>query len=59
MITTATASLFSTVNKMAIDRLTLKDTVTAATYFAINVNGQDYRAAAQTGKQDYPGCKQG
>lgn len=33
---------------MAIDRLTLKDTVTAATYFAINVNGQDYRAAADS-----------
>jgi hypothetical protein len=31
---------------MAIERLTLKDAVTAATYFAGNLNGQDYRYAA-------------
>lgn len=28
---------------MAIERLTLKDALTSATVFAINVNGQDYR----------------
>lgn len=28
---------------MAIDRLALVDTATAGTYFAININGQDYR----------------
>lgn len=28
---------------MSIERLTLKDTLTSATVFAVNVNGQDYR----------------
>lgn len=28
---------------MAIDRLALVDTATSGTYFAININGQDYR----------------
>jgi hypothetical protein len=31
---------------MAIERLTLKNAVTAATFFAGNLNGQDYRYAA-------------
>lgn len=31
---------------MSIERLTLKDALTAATVFAINVNGQDYRLLA-------------
>lgn len=31
---------------MAIERLSLLDTITANTYFAVNVNNQDYRAAA-------------
>ena len=33
---------------MAIERLSLLDTVTAATNFAVNVNGQDYRVLAST-----------
>jgi hypothetical protein len=33
---------------MAIERLSLLDTITANTYFAVNVNNQDYRAAADT-----------
>ena len=33
---------------MAIERLSLLDTVTASTYFAVNVNNQDYRTAADT-----------
>lgn len=33
---------------MAIERLSLLDTVTAATNFAVNVNGQDYRVLAQS-----------
>jgi hypothetical protein len=33
---------------MAIERLSLLDTITASTYFAVNVNNQDYRAAADT-----------
>lgn len=33
---------------MAIERLSLIDRVTASTYFAVNVNNQDYRAAAGT-----------
>jgi hypothetical protein len=33
---------------MAIERLSLLDTVTASTYFAVNVNNQDYRTAAST-----------
>jgi hypothetical protein len=33
---------------MAIERLSLLDTVTAATNFAVNLNGQDYRVLAQT-----------
>ena len=33
---------------MAIERLSLLDTITASTYFAVNVNNQDYRAAAGT-----------
>lgn len=31
---------------MSIERLTLKDVLTAATVFAVNVNGQDYRLLA-------------
>lgn len=31
---------------MSIERLTLKDALTSATVFAINVNGQDYRLLA-------------
>lgn len=31
---------------MAIEKLSLKDAVTASTVFAINVNGQDYRVLA-------------
>lgn len=31
---------------MAIERLSLQGTITASTVFAINVNGQDYRATA-------------
>ena len=33
---------------MAIERLSLLDTITASTYFAVNVNNQDYRTAAST-----------
>jgi hypothetical protein len=33
---------------MAIERLSLTDTITGSTYFAVNVNNQDYRAAADT-----------
>ena len=33
---------------MAIERLSLIDTITSSTYFAVNVNNQDYRAAANT-----------
>jgi hypothetical protein len=33
---------------MSIERLSLIDTVTASTNFAVNVNGQDYRALAGT-----------
>lgn len=33
---------------MAIERLSLLDTVTAATNFAVNLNGQDYRVLAQS-----------
>ena len=33
---------------MAIERLSLLDTITASTYFAVNVNNQDYRTAAGT-----------
>jgi hypothetical protein len=33
---------------MAIERLSLLDTITANTYFAVNVNNQDYRTAADT-----------
>lgn len=33
---------------MAIERLSLIDQVNASTYFAVNVNNQDYRAGAQT-----------
>lgn len=33
---------------MSIERLSLIDTVTASTNFAVNVNGQDYRVLAQT-----------
>ena len=33
---------------MAIERLSLLDTVTAATNFAVNVNNQDYRVLAQS-----------
>lgn len=33
---------------MAIERLSLIDQVTPSTYFAVNVNNQDYRAAAGT-----------
>jgi hypothetical protein len=33
---------------MAIERLSLLDTITASTYFAVNVNNQDYRTAADT-----------
>jgi hypothetical protein len=33
---------------MAIERLSLLDTITASTYFAVNVNNQDYRVAADT-----------
>lgn len=33
---------------MAIERLVLTDTVTGATYFAVNVNNQDYRLATAT-----------
>ncbi len=33
---------------MAIERLSLLDTVTASTNFAVNVNGQDYRILAQS-----------
>ena len=33
---------------MAIERLSLLDTITANTYFAVNVNNQDYRTAAGT-----------
>jgi hypothetical protein len=33
---------------MAIERLSLIDSVTASTYFAVNVNNQDYRAGAGT-----------
>jgi glucokinase len=33
---------------MSIERLSLIDTITASTNFAVNVNGQDYRALAGT-----------
>lgn len=33
---------------MAIERLSLLDTVTSSTNFAVNVNGQDYRVLAQS-----------
>jgi hypothetical protein len=33
---------------MSIERLSLIDTVTASTNFAVNVNGQDYRVLAQS-----------
>jgi hypothetical protein len=33
---------------MAIERLSLIDEVNASTYFAVNVNNQDYRAGAKT-----------
>lgn len=33
---------------MAIERLSLTDTITGSTYFAVNINNQDYRAAADT-----------
>jgi hypothetical protein len=33
---------------MAIERLSLLDTITASTNFAVNVNNQDYRVLAQT-----------
>lgn len=33
---------------MAIERLMLTDTLTGATYFAVNVNSQDYRLASST-----------
>jgi hypothetical protein len=33
---------------MAIEQFSLIDTITASTYFAVNVNNQDYRAAADT-----------